>query len=199
MRKSFLCLLLVGEFGCWSASEPAPEPRVEKGLPRTAETCVQSGDRLEVVACRRGNNLAWTVRNRSSVSLWAFVAPPAGERGAFSRDHAGVSADRGRVLLMKIEPPLMMGERVATGAVLLAPGESDRGSVPVGELVDSRSGNFSAFRVIGSPWVMSVELEVGFVEQRPLDRPHPVGSFTVLVGFQRERQQLVRTPAVPWR
>ncbi len=199
MPRNLLCVVLIAELGCWSASEPAPEPRITKIAPRAPETCTQSGDRLEVVACRQGNNLAWTVTNRTAVPLWAFVAPPAGGPGAFSRDNAVVIADRGHVVLMKLEPPLIEGERFPTGAVLLAPGASDQGSVPIGERINPQAKNLSGLRVTGTAWVVSVQLEVGFAEQHPTDNPQEVASFMVLTGFRRARQELVRTPVVPWR
>ena len=199
MLRNLFCVVVIAELGCGSASEPAPEPPTAKTAPRAPETCTQSGDRLEVVACRQGTNLAWTVTNRTAVPLWAFVAPPAGDQGAFSRENAVVIADRGHVVLMKLERPLIEGERFPTGAVLLAPGESDQGSVPLGERINPQASNLGGVRVTGTAWVMSVQLEVGFAEQHPMDNPHPVASFMVLTGFRLVRQELVRTPAVPWR
>lgn len=199
MPRSLLCVVLIAELGCWSASEPSLEPRTARIAPRAPETCTQSGDRLELVACRQGTNLAWTITNRTAVPLWAFVAPPAKGPYAFSRDNAVAIADRGHVVLMKLEPPLIEGERFPTGAVLLAPGETDQGSIPVGERINPQAKNFGGVRVTGTAWVMSVRLEVGFAELHPMDNPQPVSSFMVLTGFRRVRQELVRTPAVPWR
>lgn len=87
------------------------------------------------------------------------------------------------------------------GAVLLAPGESDHGSVPVGTRVNERAANVTGAQVRGTSWVLSVALEVGFAEARPADRALPTKPEPLFVvsNVDPSRQEIVRTPAVPWR
>ena len=151
--------------------------------------------------CREGDALAWTITNRSDVPVWAFVAPQGTKRPMLSRDNVNVRADQGQVVLSKLQRDPIGGERVPIGAVLLAPGDSDRGSVPVGTRVNPSAANITGARINGTSWVLTVALEIGFAEQRPIVRPVPTKPepLVVLVDFERSRQEIVRAPAVRWR
>ena len=201
--KSLLCAVLVVELGCWSSTstQDSTAPTTQ-APPRSAPTCTEHGDRLKIVACRDGNNVAWTITNVSNTPLWAFVAPPTGSTGEFDRANAAARIESGRVVLTKIVFPPIEGERVFTAAVPLAPGESDHGVIPLGQQLNTRAKNLTRVQVIGATSVTSVELEIGFAEQRPKDDPHPVKNrepLVLLLGFDRKRQEIARAPAVPWR
>jgi len=204
--KSLLCAVLIVELGCWSTSEPAPTKTEQTSADastsaRGAETCTDAGDRLLLRTCREGDNLAWTVTNRLEVPVWAFVAPQGTKQPTFSRDNVAARSDRGQVVLFKLQLPDIAGERVPIGAVLLAPGASDRGSVPVGTRINAGAVNITGAQVTGTTWVHSVALEIGFAERRPTDRPSPTrpDPLVVLTNFKPSLQETVRSPAVPWR
>jgi len=151
--------------------------------------------------CREGDALAWTITNRSDVPVWAFVAPQGTKRPTLSRDNVLVRADQGQVVLSKLQLGPIGGERVPIGAVLLAPGDSDRGSVPVGTRVNQSAANITGAEINGTSWVLTVALEIGFAEQRPNDRAFPTKPepLVVLLNFESSRQEIVRAPAVRWR
>lgn len=203
MMKSLLCAILVAELGCWSTSEPAPtKPESSAAVTaRGPETCTEAGERVLLRTCRERDSLAWTITNRMDVPIWAFVAPQGTKSPTLSRDNVAVRADRGQVVLSKLRRPPIGGEQVPIGAVLLAPGESDRGSVPVGTRVNQGAANITGAQVSGTTWVLSVALEVGFAEVRPIDRAIPTKPppLVVVINVEPSRQEIVRTPAVPWR
>ncbi len=206
--KSLLCAVLLAELGCWSTRAPATttpgpaavdEPASAGG--RGPETCTEAGERVVLRTCRDGDALAWTITNRTEVSVWAFVAPQGTKRPTLSRDNVAVRADRGQVVLSKLRRPPIDGELVPIGAVLLAPGHSDHGSVPIGTRVNQGAANITGAQISGTSWVLSVTLEIGFAEVRPIDRPVPTKPEPLVVVFNVEpsRQEIVRAPAVRWR
>lgn len=209
LRNLLIVALLVELVGCWTSSQTPADlpPRVTKGsasppAPRVRpEACAEAGDRLVLVVCRRGDDLAWTITNITNVPLWAFVGPPAGPIRGLSRDNAVVRAVDGNVLLTKIQFPPVGGEPVFTGVVALAPGESDSGVVPLGVRLNPKAANFTGRAVTGTSSVLTVALEIGFAERRagdqsrPAPRPYP---FLLLTGFDRARQIIVRSPELPW-
>lgn len=154
---------------------------------------------LEV--CREGHDLTWTITNRTELPLWAFVAPPSRGIPVLSRDNAILRSDNGNLLLTKHQGPPVGDHPVFTGAIALRPGESDRGVVRIGRLLDRSVQHLVGVEVAPS-YVLSVALEIGFAEQRPGDRtrsaPKPL-PFVLLIEFDRARQEHVRSPALAWQ
>lgn len=209
-RNLLVAALLVELVGCWTSSQTPDEPLPSKtnGSASTAspqvrpENCAEHGDRLLIVVCRRGDDLAWTIKNITDVPLWAFVAPPAGPVRGLSRENAVLRMIDGNVLLTKLQFAPVGGEPVFTGVVALAPGVSDTGVVPLGVRVNTKAKNFTGRAVTGTSWVLSVALEIGFAEQRPGDQSRPAPReypFLLLTGFDRKRQTIVRSPELRWR
>jgi hypothetical protein len=169
---------------------------------RVSEICAEAGDRLVVQVCRRDDDLEWTVTNRTDVALWVFVAPPAGPVHGLDRANAIAMMTDGKLLLRKFQVQPIGGELVPVGAVSLAPGASDNGRVPLGGYLNTNAPNFSGAIAKGSSAILSVELDVGFAEQRRGDQTDIVAKkngLVILPSFDRSRQQFVRSPALSWR
>jgi hypothetical protein len=207
MPKNLLCVALIVEAACWSTpptAEPPTMAPIDHVGSRSPETCADAGERLLVHVCRRDDNLAWTITNKTDVALWAFVAPPAFPIGGFDRANAIAVMTEGHVVLTKMHPPPYGGETHPAGAVRLAPGESDTGVVPIGQRLNVGAQNFTGIAVSGTSYVLDVALEVAFVEARPNDHTfQPSGrdgldGLLVLTNFDRKRQETVRSPAVRW-
>jgi hypothetical protein len=194
---------LVVQAACWSSSSPAPAlpNAVPIDPPRSPETCADAGERLQIHVCRRDDNLAWTITNKTDVALWAFVAPPAGPIGGFDRANAIAVMTDGHVVLTKMQPPPYGGEMHPAGAIKLAPGDSDTGVVPIGRQLNEGAPNFAGSAIRGTSYVLDVALELAFVEARPGDQtfqPKNPAWVQTLINFDRKRQEMVRSPAVRW-
>lgn len=206
---------------CWSSSKPTTADPDESGqgnvtstgttagaqtggaaASRASAACVEGGERLVVQICQRDDDLDWTATNRADVPLWVFVAPPAGPIGGLDRANAIAMMSDGKLLLRKFQVQPIGGELVFVGAVLLAPGETDSGRVPLGARLNTSAKNFAGAYAKGATIIQSVVLEVGFADQRRGDQAEPAsrGSpFMILTRFDRSRQQFARTPALSWR
>lgn len=196
MRSSLLAITLAVS-GCSStqAAERVPvAPRVS--LAKAGDgTCVESGERLVLLVCRRGHDLAWTVTNKTDVTLWAFIAPPSLHSGP-RRDNAFMHATGGAVLLRKFQLFANLPEPIFTGAIALVPGASDHGLVPIGARLDPEAQNF-----YGEPRgqrVTSVTLEVGFAEQRTTDKTHALKEVVIVLNLDSTQQEIVRSPELSW-
>jgi hypothetical protein len=197
-QKLLLCVALAA---CWTTSIaelPTPVPIEHREAP---ESCAQAGERLRVYVCRRDYNLEWMVTNQTHVPLLAFVAPPAGPIGNFDRGNVIARLTDGHLVLTKMQPPPYGGEGHPAGVVKLMPGETDTGVVPIGAKLNVGAPNLSAVAVSGTSWVFDVTLEVAFIEAHgddtsPLEHPDRI---LVVMGFDRKRQEMVRSPVVRWR
>jgi hypothetical protein len=204
MPKSLLYVALVVEAACWTpSSTPAPPAvtPIDHEAPRSPETCADAGERMQIHVCRRDDNLAWTITNKTDVALWAFVAPPAGPIGGFDRANAIAVMTDGHVLLTKMQPPPYGGETHPAGAIKLAPGDSDTGVVPIGRRLNEGAPNFTGAAISGTSNVLDVALEVAFIEARPGDQtfqPKNPDWVQFLTNFDRKREEMVRSPAVRW-
>jgi hypothetical protein len=191
---------------CWTTptTEPVhPAPSGGGGgAIREARPCSEGGDRLALVICRDGDAVTWTVTNKTEVPLWVFVAPPGHASPYLRRENAAARASHGAVLLSK-KKFLRVGDHpMHTGAVELAPGESDQGAVVVGDVFDPGAPNFTGVAFEGDALIESVTLEVGFVEVSPAFRPQPAPKpdpFVILMRFDPSQQEIVTVPPVPWR
>lgn len=206
MTKNLLFAALIAELaGCWSSVEhtptpPPPEPTrsTSSGAASFGPTCAQSGDRLVLEVCRHDRDLAWTITNRTDTTLWAFVAPQS-VNNQRSRENAVARSTNGHVLLTKIDFGVVGDHPTHPGAVALAPGESDQGIVPIGDRLDPRGKNFVGVAVQGGTLVSHVALEIGYAVQHRADRTHVAAPFVLVIGFDRSRQEIVRSPEVAWR
>ena len=212
--KNLLAILLIVETGCW-AKAPSAVPQGRAGTasgisskgaseppPANIERCATAGDELVLEVCREDVAVAWKITNRLPTRVFAFVAPPSGSTGRRSSENAYVSADDGAVTLFKVVPPLMDGEAVGVGVVTLEPGGVYEARVPLKPHLERSAPHFSGFRLRGSTWIRSVSLEIGYAEARGDDELLPANkpdAFPVVLGFQRRRQRLVRSPPVPWQ
>lgn len=208
--KSLLVVALLADAGCWT-QRPAPvESHARRASVPQATTvpqdsslesaCTETGERLALQLCNDRGVLTWTVTNRVSTDLWAFVAPAGTKRGTFDRANVNVTAEDGHVVLSKQPPPPFGGERHYVAAVRLAPGESDRGSIPLGARIDRAAPNITGAKIVGAATIDSVTLEVTFAEARPGDqttttRPTPF----VIVLKARAPEETVRGVPVSWR
>jgi hypothetical protein len=198
--KIVFCITLAA---CWTTSSteelPTPIPIAYRESP---EGCAQAGERLRVFVCRRDHNLEWMVTNETHVPLLAFVAPPAGPIGNFDRGNAVARLTDGHLVLTKVQPPPYGGEGHPAGVVKLMPGETDTGVVPIGPKLNVGAQNLSAVLVSGTSWVFDVTLEVAFIEAHGGDDIYPLvhpDRVFVMMGFDRKRQEMVRSPVVRWR
>lgn len=193
MNLYVAALLASAAASCWSSNP---------GHSVAANPCVEAGDRLRVRICRRHDAVEWTVTNRTHVELWAFVAPPAGPYFAPDRAYAVASMSDGKLLLRKFHLEPIGGEMVFTGAVLLSPGASDSGRVPLGTRLNEHAANFVGASAKGTNVIATVALEIGFAEQRRSDTHNSMpeqNGLIVLPDFDRSHQEFVRSPELPWR
>jgi hypothetical protein len=206
--RNLLCVALVAELGCWA---PTARERPVAGSATTSDAppiaaparpiCTEGGERLVLRTCREGDHLAWMVTNQTDVPLWVFVAPRGTKIGTYRRDNVIARIKDGELLLSKMELPPIDGERTFVAAVLLAPGETDRGTVLIGARLDPTAMNINAVAISGSRTVRSVALEVAYAVRSPRDSPQQITPhpFVVVGNFERSRQESVRAPPVPWR
>jgi len=211
LRNRRAAALLVSLAACWSTSRPSttnPPPNsgidasTSAGTSKPTVGCVEAGAQLLVQICRRDDDLEWTVMNRTNAPLWAFVAPPAGPIGSLDRANAVATMSDGNLLLRKLQLQPIGGEAVFTGAVLLAPGESDNGLVPIGARLNPNAPNFVGAFSKGTTIIAGVALEVGYAEQRRSDQNDAVpkaNGLVILTSFERSRQQFARSPDLSWR
>lgn len=193
MNLYIAALLASAAASCWSSNA---------GHSFVANPCVEAGDRLRVRICRRHDAVEWTVSNRTHTALWAFVAPPAGPTGSLDRANAVAMMSDGKLLLRKFHLPSVWGEAVVVGAVLLSPGASDSGRVPLGARLNERAANFVGAIAKGTNVIATVALEIGFAEQRSSDQQDAMperDGLLFLPNFNRSHQQFARSPELPWR
>lgn len=208
--KSLLVVALLADAGCWTAPPPRAEsPATRAPAPhgtappdeRSPESaCTEAGDRLVLQLCNDREVLTWTVTNRTSSDLWAFVAPASTKRGTFDRANVNVTSEDGHVVLSKREPPAVGGERHWVAAVRLAPAESDTGAIPLGARIDRAAPNVTGAKVVGNATIITVTLEVAFAEARANDRTTPTQPAPFIIVLKaRAPQESVRGIPVPWR
>ena len=209
--KSLLVAALLAEAGCWSVSPrstviPAQEDESDSAhqtpppQARASEpSCTETGDRLALQICNDGETLAWTVTNRATVDLWAFVAPQGTKRGTFDRANVNVRAAAGHVVLSKVPLTPVGGERSFVAAVRLAPGASDTGAIPLGDRIDPAAVYITGAKVAGTSVIETVTLEVAFAEVRKNDRTVPTqpSPLTVVLSLHA-RQETIRALPIPW-
>jgi hypothetical protein len=222
LRAAALLVSLAAS-GCWSSSTPATTTPTgsdgsdgsvgggtiadvsgdARATTHVSAPCVEAGERLLVQICRRADDdVEWTVTNRSDVPLWAFVAPPAGPVQDLDRGNAIAMMTDGKLLLRKFQVQPVGGEAVFVGAVLLAAGKSDNGTIRLGARLNTSAPNFTGAFAKGTTVIQSVELEVGFAERRPGDQNDVVpksSGLVILPNFKRSRQEFARSPALSWR
>jgi hypothetical protein len=159
-----LCGIGVG----WLVLSGSGRSFLESTMVETADAHPQPKAPLQVIVSQKGNMLHYSVRNHGRDPVWAFLLVPSIRNGewSFAVDTAWFTTDGAVLVVRKVDTPVparLESERVSSGAVKLAPGESREGAILLDQevtLSDPYQGRPQKHRVT------QVVLEVGSLPVR---------------------------------
>jgi hypothetical protein len=165
---------------------------------------------LTITLHRAGDRLCWRVVNDSPAPVWALLLVPSivDGRESFAIDTAWFEAEGERLIVRKIDTPIPADgrrtERVATGAIELAPGAARDGAITLGpELELGGPYERAPIRITLRERVREVVLEVGWlpvVPETPVVRAEWAGApFAYLLAeVEAGGQRFVRSAPLSW-